>query len=141
MTLTTLKHDSEHLNLYNKYQNSIHQGKMAGEEKEFLEMFQHKGFLISEIQYRLNQKLIGVSIIDMTHAGISSVYFYYDPDYASRSLGTYSILHEIKTCLHKNIPYWYGGYYIKDHPKMDYKKKFKPAEYLINGIWEQITQT
>jgi arginyl-tRNA---protein transferase len=43
-------------------------------------------------QYRINGKLIAVGVIDILDKCISSVYFFYDPDYQFLRLGTYSAL-------------------------------------------------
>ena len=41
-------------------------------------------------QYRLNGKLIAVGVIDILNKCVSSVYFFYDPDFQFLNLGTYS---------------------------------------------------
>ena len=52
--------------------------------------------LIPEVSiYDVEDKLIGVSILDFGEQDISSVYFYFDPDY-DRSLGTF-FLHSLKS--------------------------------------------
>jgi arginine-tRNA-protein transferase len=135
-TWTSLKSDSEHIDLYNNYQNIIHDGRMSANEAAFIEMFSHKGYVVSEIQFRLDNKLIGVSIIDLGINSLSSVYFYYDPQFSKRSLGTYSVLIEIQSCIEKNIDFWYGGYAISNCKKMSYKTKFQPAEYFYNKSWQ-----
>lgn len=43
-------------------------------------------------QYWLDDKLIAVAVIDILPSCVSSVYFFYDPDYSFLSLGTYSSL-------------------------------------------------
>ena len=43
-------------------------------------------------QYILNGKIIGVGVIDILNNCVSSVYFFYDPDYQFLNLGTYSAL-------------------------------------------------
>jgi arginyl-tRNA---protein transferase len=43
-------------------------------------------------QYWLDDKLIAVAVIDILPTCISSVYFFYDPDYRFLSLGTYGSL-------------------------------------------------
>jgi arginine-tRNA-protein transferase len=46
-------------------------------------------------KYYLNGMLIAVAVIDILPSCISSVYFFYHPDHASKSLGVYSALREI----------------------------------------------
>ena len=43
-------------------------------------------------QYWLDEKLIAVGVIDILPRCVSSVYFFYDPDYGHLSLGTYASL-------------------------------------------------
>ena len=43
-------------------------------------------------QYRINGKLVGVGVIDILSDCVSSVYFFYDPEYGFLNLGTYSAL-------------------------------------------------
>jgi leucyl-tRNA---protein transferase len=133
---STLTSDEEHLDLYNRYQDEIHQGMMSANKDGFEEMFSHEGYIVSEIQFRVDNKLIGVSIIDLGINSMSSVYFYYDPEYRERRLGIYSVLIEIQYCIEKNLDFWYGGYTIANCKKMEYKNQFKPAEYFYNKQWQ-----
>lgn len=50
------------------------------------------GFGSFHQHYRLDGKLIAVAVLDILPHCVSSVYFYYDPDYKFLSLGTYSAL-------------------------------------------------
>lgn len=43
-------------------------------------------------QYRINGKLVGVGVIDILFNCVSSVYFFYDPDFQFLNMGTYSAL-------------------------------------------------
>lgn len=45
--------------------------------------------------YKIDRKIIGISVIDILPSCISSVYFIWDPDYAWASLGKLSALFEI----------------------------------------------
>jgi arginine-tRNA-protein transferase len=61
---------------------------------------------------------------------------YFDPEFARRSLGTYSLLWECKHALDCGLQYYYLGYYVADCPKMSYKAAFRPAEMRIEtGEW------
>ncbi|XP_060698040.1 arginyl-tRNA--protein transferase 1 isoform X6 [Hemiscyllium ocellatum] len=86
-------------------------------------------------QYLLDGKIIAVGVIDILPHCISSVYLYYDPDYAFLSLGVYSALREIAftTQLQKTAPsirYYYMGFYIHSCPKMKYKGQYHPSDLL-----------
>jgi len=81
-----------------------------------------------ETDYYINGKLAGVGILDRMKDALSSVYFYFHPDYARYSLGTYSILHEIELARNWKYTYYYLGYYIAGCAAMSYKSSFKPCE-------------
>ncbi|XP_043568632.1 arginyl-tRNA--protein transferase 1 isoform X9 [Chiloscyllium plagiosum] len=86
-------------------------------------------------QYWLDGKIIAVGVIDILPHCISSVYLYYDPDYAFLSLGVYSAFREIAftTQLQKTAPsirYYYMGFYIHSCPKMKYKGQYHPSDLL-----------
>ena len=90
--------------------------------------------------YYLDGKLVAVSVLDFALASISSNYFYYDisPQILKRSPGTFSIINEILWAKEHDYDYYYLGYWIKGHPKMNYKANFFPHELCINDIWEEV---
>lgn len=86
-------------------------------------------------QYWLDGKLIAVGVIDILPKCVSSVYFFYDPDYMNLTLGTYGALREIEFTryLHSlcpDIQYYYMGFYIHSCQKMRYKGNFHPSDLL-----------
>ncbi len=79
-----------------------------------------------EILYFDDEKLIGVDLVDILDGGISSIYFYYDPDYISYSLGKLSLYNQILIAKNHNLKWIYLGYYVKDCPSLSYKSHYKP---------------
>ncbi|PHQ89251.1 MAG: arginyltransferase [Sulfurimonas sp.] len=79
-----------------------------------------------EVLYYDNKKLIGVDLIDILEDGISSIYFYYDPDYSHLSLGKLSLLKQIEHAKETNKKWIYLGYYVKGCPSLSYKADYKP---------------
>jgi len=140
----------ESYNLYKKYQMKIHNDTEEACDQDAFEDFliespfeRIDGVSSSETsvygsfhqQYRLNDKLIAVGVIDVLPYCVSSVYFYYDPDYSFLSLGTYAALREIALTreLNKTYPdlqYYYMGFYIHSCVKMRYKGQYHPS-YLL----------
>jgi arginine-tRNA-protein transferase len=83
--------------------------------------------------------LIGAALTDHLGDGLSMVYSFFEPDYASRSLGTYIILDHIKRARKLGLPYVYLGYWVSGSRKMDYKTRFRPQEHLGPRGWDRVT--
>lgn len=127
----------ERLELYNRYH--AYMNKKKGWEytpitawsynNMFVDGFEDFGY---ELSFRLKGELICVSLLDILPKALSAIYCFYDPSFAHRSLGTFSILTQMELAKRCAIPYIYPGYWIKDHHSMGYKERFKPFEILIN---------
>lgn len=83
-----------------------------------------------EVLYFEGGKLIGVDLIDLLPSGISSIYFYYDPAYAKRSLGKYSLLRQIQMAQKQQLPWIYLGYHVAECRSLAYKQKYRPLQKL-----------
>ncbi|XP_022122266.2 arginyl-tRNA--protein transferase 1 isoform X1 [Pieris rapae] len=86
-------------------------------------------------QYRLNGKIIAVGVLDILPKCVSSVYFFYDPQYTNLTMGTYGTLREIEFTRHLHLicpelKYYYMGFYIHSCKKMRYKGAFTPSDLL-----------
>ncbi|MCW8894718.1 MAG: arginyltransferase [Sulfurimonas sp.] len=79
-----------------------------------------------EILYYDEDRLIGVDLIDILDDGISSIYFYYDPDYNKYSLGKLSLYNQIMYAKNSNRKWIYLGYYVQGCPSLSYKSHYKP---------------
>jgi arginine-tRNA-protein transferase len=84
-----------------------------------------EGFLT---EYRLKGRLAGLGFCDLSDRGISSIYFVFHQDFASRSLGTFSVLRECQLARELNLPWYYLGYWIRQNPTMAYKGHFRPRQ-------------
>jgi arginine-tRNA-protein transferase len=83
-------------------------------------------------------ELLAVSLTDVLGDGLSMVYSYFDPDEASRSLGTFAILDHIARAREMRLPYLYLGYWVRGSRKMDYKGRFLPQERLMPSGWVRV---
>jgi arginine-tRNA-protein transferase len=50
-------------------------------------------------------------------------------------LGTFMILDHIERTRRRGLPYLYLGYWVRGSRKMDYKRRYKPLEYLTSNGW------
>lgn len=86
--------------------------------------------------YRLNGRLIGVSVFDLLPSGLSSVYYFYNPQFGSYCLGTISAIRDIyrirKSYFEgaKSFRFYHLGLFSYDQPKLKYKVKYRPSELL-----------
>ena len=132
--------EEEHFEMYFRYQQHRHPDSTMCDEdqakyKSFIDStYSHSRFLC----FRLNGKLIGISVLDQFDGGLSAVYTFFDPEYSNRSLGTYAILYTLKLAESHKIPHVYLGYWIEESQKMDYKRKFKPLEGYIDRQWQEL---
>ena len=138
-----------HLNLYNKYHDFKTQ-KDGWRQKnitsrDYIENFvEGAGEFGKEVLYIRDNRLIGVDLIDILEDGISSIYFFYDPDYSRYSLGTYSLLYQIELAKILELKWIYVGYWVDSCKAFAYKTNFKPLEVLDGfpevdkePIWEE----
>lgn len=91
--------------------------------------------LTIEMRYFHGDVLVGVGVVDLGRTAASSVYFYFDPDYAHLSPGTWSALQEIELCRRTGREHLYLGLWVGDSPHLAYKADFRPHERLRDGDW------
>lgn len=108
--------------------------------------FQKSCFNSFEIAYYASElqqekpRLVCLGVCDLGATSLSAMYTFYDPDLATLSLGTYSILRQVEYCQQLGIRYLYLGYYVADSLHMQYKSRFAPHERLIQGNWVRFEQ-
>lgn len=124
-----------HLQLYNRY----HQWKAEKDgwkhreinEREYYENFVEGAHDFGyEVLYFYDDLLVGVDLIDVLDDGISAIYFFYDPDYAHLSLGTYSLIYQVGLARSMGKRWIYLGYWVDGCKAFAYKERFPPEEIL-----------
>ena len=127
----------EYFELYKQYIDSRHgDGSMAHPEPDD---FRH--FLLSDwshslfIESRIGDRLLAVAVADFLPAGLSAVYTFFDPEAHRRSPGTFAILQQIWLAQLYRLPHIYLGYWINQHPKMDYKRNFDALQVYRDMHW------
>lgn len=128
----------DHFALYCRYQRSRHPGgamdnPTPDEYRDFLSCPWSETLFA---EFRLESRLVAVAVTDVLPQGLSAVYTFYEPGFTPRGLGTLAILWQIEEARRRALDYVYLGYWIKHHPKMGYKARFRPIEGLIEGQWQ-----
>ena len=135
----------EHLDLYHRYQVARHDVRAGVRDaREQMEFLRSRFINTSSLEYRLDGRLVMVSVIDAMPQGLSAVYTFYEPDdaqLARRSLGTFGVLRLIDECRRRNLPWLYLGYWIADSDKMAYKSRYRPLHAYRDGRWEPLVPT
>jgi arginine-tRNA-protein transferase len=137
------KATSEHYSLFRAYVDSRHpDGGMADMTVLDFAGMVDDSFVDSRIiEYRYTGdhpeagRLAAAVLIDILGDGLSLIYSFYDPDLASRSLGTYMILDNIARVRRLGLPFLYLGYWVAGSRKMAYKSRFLPQERLTPDGW------
>ena len=128
----------------------------------YAESYVYHPFPIEEWCYYVGEKLVGVGYVDpLPHppvaipadgaegrqplplvgasadvAGLSAIYFFYDPDERQRSLGTWNVLCLIDEVKRRGLPYLYLGYHVAGCRSLEYKANFRPNQVRgDDGVW------
>ena len=130
-------YSEERYDLYRRYLQWRHpDGGMDDAQPEDFSRFLYTHWSPTRfIEFREHGRLLAVAVTDFCETGISAVYTFYDPDIRERGIGTFAILQQIEIARARGLDHVYLGFWIKGHPKMDYKKRFTPIEILRNGEW------
>ena len=126
-----------HRSLYDRFHR--HQSREKGwrpPEADGADAFLDNPFATEEWRYTAGGSLIGVGYVDRLPQALSAIYFYYDPDQRTRSLGTYNVLSIIERARALGVPNVYLGYYVEGCRSLVYKATFQPNEVLgPDGSW------
>jgi arginyl-tRNA--protein-N-Asp/Glu arginylyltransferase len=122
--------------VYQRYLESRHDGQMSGSREEFVEFLHDAQDFTEEVVFRVAGRLLGAGIFDATPQALSAVYFYFDPELASRSPGIFNVLWLVEECRRRALPWLYLGYHVAGSRVMEYKSSFRPHEALgEDGRW------
>ncbi len=141
--IVTATRSDEHLALYRRYLAARHPGggmddHDAIEFDQFLiSTWGESRFLEIRDAASLGGTLRAVAVTDVIPGAFSAVYTFYDPDSATRGLGSFALLQQIAWAQRERRDYLYLGYWIKGHPKMDYKSHYRPLEIFDGRGWSR----
>jgi len=126
---------NEHLELYDKYHRFMEQ-KRGWQYYNLKPQSYHELYVSGahnfgkEVLYFHEDQLIGVDLIDFLDDGISSIYFFYDPDFEKLSLGRLSIYEQIILAKEYELDWIYLGYYVEHCQSLKYKASYQPYHIL-----------
>ena len=133
--------EQEHFELYCRYQRWRHTGDIM----DHTDPERYKAFMVESsvetvfIEYRLEGKLVALSVCDLPNDGMSAVYTFFDPNMPKRGLGNFAILKQIEYVRNMQLDWLYLGYWIENCKKMSYKTQFKPMFGYIKKEWQLIS--
>jgi arginine-tRNA-protein transferase len=134
--------DAEKAKLYSRYLQYQHADTPEESPADVESFLYTTAVQTLEFEYWLCDRLVAVSLADACSRSLSSVYAYFEPDEAKRSLGVFSSLWELAYCQSARIPFYYLGFYVAGCRKMDYKARFRPCEWQeTQGRWEPMAPT
>lgn len=129
---------SDQFKLYEKYISRRHSGGGMDNPspEDYLKFLTSSWSNTWFYEFKIEDELVAVAVVDQLLTGFSAVYTYYDPDLsATRSLGHYAILHLIQEAQNLSLQWLYLGYYIQESQKMRYKSEYRPIQAFISGQW------
>ncbi len=132
----------DHYRIYERYINIRHMdGDMYPPSiRQYADFLATNTGYTQFIEIRLEEALIGCSVVDIMDDGISAIYTYFEPEESKRSLGTLAVLWQIKYAQKLKLPYVYLGYWIKESRKMMYKNQYQPLEIFEADVWQPAPQ-
>ena len=129
--------NEERINLFNRHKLERGLADEPITNKHYANWLVNSCTSTAEIRYHIDDRLVGVSIVDIGSNSVSSVYFYFDPDLHTRRLGVFSVLAEVSWVRSQGMHFYYLGLYIEACSHMSYKGNFLPNERLIDGEWRR----
>jgi leucyl-tRNA---protein transferase len=129
---------AEQYRLFSRYQESRH----SGGDMALMGFYDYRSMVEDSpidtflVEYRRpDGTLTAVCLSDRMSDGLSAVYSFFEPDLASRSLGTYVVNWLVEDAVSQGLPYVYLGYWIAESRKMSYKSRYQPLEAFGPNGW------
>lgn len=131
--------DDERLRLFNlhRIQRDMARSDGPADSADYSSFLVSSWNATSEICYWLGSRLAAVAIVDQGVTALSAVYCYFDPGLDHLSLGTYSILTQIRLARASNMRWLYLGMYVADNRHLRYKARYYPHERFQAGSWHR----
>ncbi len=129
--------DEEHFGLYRRYLESRHKGGGMDDPTpdQYMEFLASPWSDTVFYEFRLDGRLLGMTVVDQLEDGLSAVYTFFEPESSHRSLGVFAVLCALAQARRQGLDWLYLGYWIKDSRKMSYKTEYQPLEFFRSGHW------
>ena len=133
----------ENFALYRRYLDTRHRGGgMDDPAPENFDAFLACAWSPTRfLEFRLGGELVALAVTDVVPDALSAVYTFYAPEHAARSLGTFAILTQVRRAQAEGRRFVYLGFWLDGHPKMEYKRGFRPLEYLDGAQWRAMPES
>jgi arginine-tRNA-protein transferase len=92
------------------------------------------------MELRRDGELVGVAVTDAVPDALSAVYTFFAPELAHRSLGSFAILSQVQRARDEGRSHLYLGFWLDGHPKMTYKRGYRPLEFLDGTQWRPMPE-
>ncbi len=104
-----------------------------------------RGFTVfntREVCIYSGKELVAVSYIDIGEKSVASLLCLFDRDFASASLGIYTMLKEIEYCQTMGFKLYYPGYILDNQESFNYKLSLGSVEYYnANKRWTRLNDS
>ena len=129
--------DEVHFRLYRRYMEARHAGgSMDSPDPAAYKRVMTAGWSDTLLyEFRKDQQLLAVAVVDQCQDSLSAVYTYFEPDQSRRSLGVYAVLTQVEQARQSGRNWVYLGYWNRESPKMAYKDRYQPLEYFDGLVW------
>lgn len=99
-------------------------------EDEYATQFAFPSTTGRELAWYDGEKLVALSLIDVTHNCLSAAYFFYDTRIARLSPGVGNVMMCVELARELGAPHVYLGYRVQGCASLQYKGLFRPHELL-----------
>ena len=140
VSVAPARRTAENFALYRSYLDTRHAGGgMDDPAPENFDAFLACAWSPTDfMEFRLDGELVGVAVTDVVPDALSAVYTFFAPEHAHRSLGVYAILRQVRRACEEDRQHLYLGFWLDGHPRMAYKRGYRPLEFLDGAQWRPV---
>lgn len=128
--------------LYRKYKVHFPAPLSPSLKESLLDLEERNIFDTHEVCVYDEDRLVACSFFDVGEESVASILGIYDNDYASYSLGLYTMVLELIYSKEKGFKYYYPGYVVPGYSRFDYKLRIGDVSYfhMKSNSWRPFTE-